>query len=68
MAGVLMEAVLARAAGTRELVLEAQAHLQTWYARYGFVPTGPRYLEDGIPHVPMRRPPVVGTAEVRGAS
>jgi ElaA protein len=35
--------------------LEAQAHLATFYARFGFVATGPEYLEDGIPHVPMVR-------------
>lgn len=37
------------------VVLDAQAHLAGWYARLGFVPVGPEYLEDGIPHVPMRR-------------
>ena len=33
----------------------AQAHLEQWYARFGFVRSGPDYLEDGIPHLPMRR-------------
>jgi ElaA protein len=37
------------------VVLDAQAHLADWYARFGFVVDGPRYVEDGIPHVPMRR-------------
>jgi ElaA protein len=41
--------------GNRPAVLEAQAHLQGFYARYGFAVTGPEYLDDGIPHVPMRR-------------
>ncbi len=36
-------------------VLEAQAHLVEFYARFGFVPVGAEYLEDGIPHVSMRR-------------
>ena len=36
-------------------VLEAQAHLAGWYARFGFHVSGPEYIEDGIPHVPMRR-------------
>lgn len=39
------------------LVLDAQSHLVDWYGRFGFVPTGPEYLEDGIPHVPMRKEP-----------
>jgi ElaA protein len=36
-------------------VLDAQAHLQHWYERAGFDVAGPTFLEDGIPHVPMRR-------------
>lgn len=36
--------------------LGAQAHLADWYARFGFERSGSEYLEDGIPHVPMRRP------------
>ncbi len=42
--------------GPRPCVLEAQAHLIRYYAALGFVPTGPEYVEDGIPHIPMRRP------------
>jgi ElaA protein len=41
--------------GNRPSVLEAQAHLVDFYARYGFEQTGPEYLEDGIPHIPMLR-------------
>lgn len=41
--------------GERDSVLEAQAHLEGWYARFGYQVTGPGYVEDGIPHVPMRR-------------
>jgi len=44
--------------GQRTCVLDAQAGLVDFYADFGFVVTGPEYLEDGIPHVPMRR--VVG--------
>ncbi|HEY0186448.1 MAG TPA: GNAT family N-acetyltransferase [Cellulomonas sp.] len=33
--------------------LHAQAHLERWYARAGFVRVGAQYLEDDIPHVPM---------------
>lgn len=51
----LMHAALARCAGP--VVLDAQAHLSGWYERLGFVVTGPRFVEDGIPHVPMRYPP-----------
>ena len=35
--------------------LSAQAHLQGFYGRYGFTAVGEEYLEDGIPHVDMRR-------------
>ncbi|MFB9239874.1 GNAT family N-acetyltransferase [Plantactinospora siamensis] len=41
--------------GDRACVLSAQSHLVALYARHGFVPVGAEYLEDGIPHVPMRR-------------
>lgn len=37
------------------IVLGAQAHLAHWYRRFGFAVSGPGYLEDDIPHVPMRR-------------
>jgi ElaA protein len=37
------------------VVLDAQAHLVDWYARFGFVVAGSSYVEDGIAHVPMRR-------------
>ena len=42
--------------GSRPSTLEAQAHLTGFYSRFGYLPAGPGYLEDGIPHVPMRRP------------
>ncbi|RZU49577.1 ElaA protein [Krasilnikovia cinnamomea] len=41
--------------GDRPSVLEAQAHLVGFYAKFGYQQTGPEYLEDGIPHIPMRR-------------
>ena len=41
--------------GNRPSRLDAQAHLAGFYARYGYRPTGPEFLEDGIPHVPMAR-------------
>lgn len=39
-----------------DVVLDAQSHLAGWYARHGFERTGPDFVEDGIPHTPMRRP------------
>jgi ElaA protein len=41
--------------GDRPCVLEAQSHLVGFYARHGFTVAGPEYVEDGIPHTPMRR-------------
>lgn len=41
--------------GGRACTLNAQSYLVGFYRRYGFVPTGPEYLEDGIPHIPMAR-------------
>jgi ElaA protein len=38
-----------------DLVLDAQSHLADWYARRGFVRDGDDFVEDGIPHTPMRR-------------
>lgn len=40
-----------------EYVLDAQTYVRGFYARYGFVPEGAEYLEDGIPHIKMRRRP-----------
>jgi ElaA protein len=54
----LSAALLHRAialAGGRAIVLAAQSHLEHWYARFGFVRDGAEFIEDGIPHVPMRR-------------
>lgn len=39
---------------TRTVVLDAQSPLTDWYATFGFLPSGPEFLEDGIPHTPMR--------------
>ena len=40
--------------GDRPAVLDAQSYLTAFYADFGFRPDGPEYVEDGIPHVPMR--------------
>ena len=37
--------------------ISAQAHLQRFYGRHGFVPVGEPYIEDTIPHVEMWRSP-----------
>jgi ElaA protein len=50
----LMEHALA-VIGNRPSTLEAQAHLAGFYRRFGYTEAGPGYVEDGIPHVPMRR-------------
>jgi ElaA protein len=53
LASRLMVAALERV-GDRECVLDAQSPLVDFYARLGFVVTGPEFLDDGIPHIPMR--------------
>ena len=35
--------------------ISAQAHLQRFYGRHGYLPQGDDYLEDGIPHIEMWR-------------
>jgi ElaA protein len=56
LAGRLIEEGIALC-GTLPITLGAQAHLEAWYERFGFRRSGPGYVEDGIPHVPMRREP-----------
>lgn len=54
----LMHTALAECARldpARDVVLDAQSPLAGWYSSFGFALTGSEYLEDGIPHVPMRR-------------
>ncbi|MEZ5262090.1 MAG: GNAT family N-acetyltransferase [Acidimicrobiia bacterium] len=46
----------AMAGRTGPFVLDAQSYLTEWYGRFGFVVDGPAFVEDGIPHTPMRRP------------
>lgn len=59
LAADLMRAAVERA-GQRwpqhPIALDAQAHLADWYSRFGFAVSGPGFLEDDIPHVPMVRP------------
>lgn len=44
----------ARARGWRRLMLHAQAPVIDFYARHGFLPEGPRFVEAGIEHRTMR--------------
>ena len=41
--------------GVRDSVLDAQSYLADWYRKFGYERTGAEFLDDGIPHVPMRR-------------
>ena len=54
LAELLMTASLESCPG-RDVVLDAQSPLADWYAGFGFSVDGDEFLEDGIPHVPMRR-------------
>ena len=55
LSGVLMRAAL-DVVGDRASVLDAQSPLVGWYAGFGYVRDGADFVEDGIPHTPMRRP------------
>ena len=44
----------ARERGFRAVVLSAQVHAMPFYARFGFTPVGPEYLDAGIPHRKMQ--------------
>ena len=37
--------------------IDAQVYLVDMYAKFGFLAEGDEYLEDGIPHIAMRRDP-----------
>lgn len=41
--------------GDSECVLDAQTYATGFYAKFGFEPEGEVFLEDGIPHITMRR-------------
>jgi ElaA protein len=51
--------------GDQPSTLEAQSHLKNFYAKFGYEQNGPEYVEDGIPHIPMRRAAPAVTAEPR---
>jgi len=46
----------ARVFGAQPIRIGAQSHLQRFYGSFGFVPCSDEYVEDGIPHIDMRRP------------
>lgn len=50
----LLEAVLAEVGGS-PCVLDAQRHCVDLYRGFGFEVDGEEFVEDGVPHVPMRR-------------
>jgi predicted GNAT family N-acyltransferase len=41
--------------GSTEIVLHAQLQVEPFYAACGFIPEGDTFLEEGIPHVLMRK-------------
>jgi len=53
-AGTLLAAAV-DGIGDREAVLDAQSYATALYRDAGFEVDGPEFVEDGIPHVPMRR-------------
>ncbi|GAA4756969.1 GNAT family N-acetyltransferase [Nocardioides endophyticus] len=53
LADLVMKGALAVATG-RDVVLDAQSPLAGWYATFGFEVNGPEFVEDDIPHLPMR--------------
>ena len=52
LAAALMHKALAATMGP--VVLDAQSYLVAWYEGLGFTVAGDEYLDDGIPHTPMR--------------
>lgn len=53
LAGRLVDHAVASTKGP--WVLDAQSYLERWYLERGFAVAGAEFIEDGIPHVPMRR-------------
>lgn len=56
LAGSLLQTVV-DTFGSDLLTMHAQSHLLGWYSRFGFEPCGPEFVEDGIPHTPLKRMP-----------
>jgi len=53
LASMLMRRALDEIGPGVEILLDAQAYLESWYSRFGFLRAGPEFVDDGIPHVPM---------------
>lgn len=60
LAGRLMNSAIGLV-GERPARLDAQTGLAGWYASYGFVASGPEFVEDGVAHLPMARPADLAT-------
>ncbi len=41
--------------GETGITISAQLYLKRFYENHGFVQTSEEYLEDGIPHIEMKR-------------
>lgn len=54
LAAQLIEAAIAETRSP-SIAIGAQAHLEQWYGRFGFVRSGEDFVEDGITHLPMTR-------------
>lgn len=62
LAALLIGSALDRIGG-QTTVLDAQSHLRGFYEQFGYLVTGAEFVEDGIPHLPMLRPPALRPAE-----
>ncbi|WP_460541882.1 GNAT family N-acetyltransferase [Glycomyces halotolerans] len=56
LASRLLSAALDAAGPEVDVVLDSQTYAAGFYRRHGFEVVGAEFLEDGIPHLPMRRP------------
>ncbi|MEV8512391.1 GNAT family N-acetyltransferase [Dactylosporangium sp. NPDC051484] len=56
LAGKLLAEALERIGPGRDVVLDAQTTATGVYERFGFTVCGPAFDDEGIEHVPMRRP------------
>lgn len=55
LSGRLMTAALEFAGPETDVVLDSQTYAAGFYRHFGFAESGIEFMEDGIPHVPMRR-------------
>ena len=47
--------VIERYYNTKTIIISAQSHLKNFYNNLGFYGVGIEYLEDGIPHIEMKK-------------